>query len=299
MNAFRAPIAAGVVLALLVAAAGTLHFREAHAPLPFSPERLMYLRSGRTADRLFLNVDALAADVYWMRAIQHYGRDRRESPTVGRFELLQPLLDLATTLDPHFNIAFRFGAIFLSMEPPNGPARPDLAIALLEKGLAHNPDRWQYAHDIGFVHYWHTGNFEEAAAWFDRASKMPGAPDWIRQVAAVTLVEGGDRSGARHILTELVGSGEAFVRAAAERSLAQLDALDAVDRFRTVVARYRETTGALPTGWADLIRQRYLPGVPVDRTGTRFSYDPSTGEISIGPGSTLLPLPRGLGRHQS
>ena len=96
-----------------------------------------------------LSFDALAADIYWIRAIQHYGRDRKPSQPTDRFELLQPLLDLTTTLDPHFNIAYRFGAIFLSLEPPNGPGRPDQAIALLEKGLANNPTRWQYAYDIG------------------------------------------------------------------------------------------------------------------------------------------------------
>lgn len=254
----------------------------------------MYLRSGRTADRLFLTFDALAADVYWMRAIQHYGRDRKAPSSEHRFELLYPLLDLTTTLDPYFSIAYRFGAIFLSMDAPNGPARPDLAITLLEKGLAHNPNRWQYAHDIGFVHYWHTGDLLQASAWFERASTMTGAPDWIRQVAAVARVEGGDRAGARQILTELVGSGESYIRAAAERSLAQVQALDAVDQLDAVLARYREATGVSPAGWPDLIRARYLPGIPVDRTGTPFSLHPLTGDISIGAGSSLLPLPHGL-----
>lgn len=275
-------------------AAGVLHARDRRAPLPVSQERLMYLRSGRTADRVFLTFDALAADVYWMRAIQHYGRDRRSPRAEGRFELLQPLLDLTTTLDPYFSIAYRFGAIFLSMDSPNGPARPDLAIALLEKGLSYSPDRWQYAHDIAFVHYWHTGELAQAAAWFDRAAGMPKSPEWIRQVAAVTLVEGGDRSGARQILTDLLQSEEDYIRAAAERSLSQIHALDAVDQLHQVVARYRQATGVLPGGWHDMIRQRYLPGTPVDRTGTPFDYDPSTGEVSIGAGSQLLPLPRGL-----
>jgi tetratricopeptide (TPR) repeat protein len=290
----HAAIVTGVVLALIGAAAGVLDARDLRAPLPVSQERLMYLRSGTTADRLFLTFDGLAADVYWMRALQHYGRDRKALQVEGRFELLQPLLDLTTTLDPYFSIAYRFGAIFLSMEPPNGPARPDMAIALLEKGLTHSPGRWQYAHDIGFVHYWHTGDFAKAADWFERASKMPGAPDWIRQVAAVTLVEGGDRSGARQILTELVGAEEAYIRGAAERSLAQLQALDAIDALRALVDRYRLATGGLPRGWQDLVRLRYLPGIPVDQTGAPFAYDPASGVVSIGEQSDLRPLPHGL-----
>jgi tetratricopeptide (TPR) repeat protein len=294
----RAILVFGLAAAGVAAAAGALHARETHAPLPPSQERLMYLRSGQTADRLFLTFDALAADVYWMRAIQHYGGDRKSPRRDGRFELLQPLLDLTTTLDPHFNIAYRFGAIFLSMDPPNGPGRPDQGIALLEKGLSHNPHRWQYAHDIGFVHYWHTGNFAEAAAWFQRASVMPDAPSWIRQVAAVTLVEGGDRTGARQILTELLASAEeAYIRSAAERSLAQLQALDSVDHLNALVERFRSRAGQLPRGWHDMVSVGLIPGVPLDSTGTPFAYDPATGTVSIGAQSSLLPLPGGLRRR--
>ena len=45
---------------------------------------------------------------------------RRRSATRPT-SLLYPLLDLTTTLDPHFNIAYRFGAIFLSEPYPAGP----------------------------------------------------------------------------------------------------------------------------------------------------------------------------------
>ena len=290
-------VAVGLVVALTIgAAAAVLHARDAGGDLPVSGERLMYLRSGRTADRLFLTFDAVAADVYWMRAIQHYGRDRRSPRLEGRFELLEPLLDLTTTLDPYFNIAYRFGAIFLSMDPPNGPGRPDQAIALLEKGLRHRPDRWQYAHDIGFVHYWHTGDYLQAAQWFERAAEMPDAPEWIRQVAAVTRAEGGDRQGARQLLSEILNADEDYIRGAAARSLAQLDALDAIDQLTAVVERYRRAEGHLPQGWTELVSRGYLRGVPLDRAGLPFIYDASSGRVALHPSSDLLPLPYGMRR---
>ena len=96
------------------------------------------------------------------------------------YKLLYPLLDLTTTLDPHFNIAYRFGAIFLSEPYPGGPGRTDQAIALLERGLAANPTRWQYAQDAGFVHYWYRQDYKAAAEWFDRAARIEGAPWWLR-----------------------------------------------------------------------------------------------------------------------
>ena len=42
-----------------------------------------------------------------------------------------------TTLDPYFNIAYRFGAIFLGERYPGGPGRPDQAVALLARASRH------------------------------------------------------------------------------------------------------------------------------------------------------------------
>ena len=293
------PIAAGTLAAVLAiaAAAVVLRAREHTSPLPASTDRLLYLRSGQTASRLFLTFDALAADVYWIRTIQHYGRDRRSSRQTDRFELLQPLLDLTTTLDPYFNVVYRFGAIFLAMEPPDGPGRTDQAIALLEKGLRTRPDRWQYAHDIGFVHYWHTGDYAQAAEWFERAARMPRAPEWLRPLAGITRASGGDRAGARRLLEELLTAEEPYLRQAAEHRLAQLRALDVIDALQGLVERYRERAGSSPRDWSDLVRAGLLRGLPADETGTPFTYDPIDGRVGLSPESRLAPLPRGLDRR--
>ena len=103
-------------------------------------------RRARAVRRLTRGYNALAADLYWIRAIQYYGGAKRRLRTLQAagaadasrapdYQLLYPLLDLTTTLDPRFNIAYRFGAIFLAEPYPGGAGRPDLAIALLEKGL--------------------------------------------------------------------------------------------------------------------------------------------------------------------
>jgi tetratricopeptide (TPR) repeat protein len=242
-----------------------------------------------------LSFDALAADLYWIRAIQHYGRDvldgRRGRPRPDSFALLQPLLDLTTTLDPHFSIAYRFGSIFLAMSPPEGPGRPDQAIALLEKGLRANPDRWQYAYDLGFVHYWNTGDFVEAARWFERAAAMPGAPDWIRPFAALAYAQGGRRDDAREMLARLLESPEAYIRNAAERGLMQLKALDDIDALGDVVAAFRQANGRYPTRLEEVFGGQ----VPVDPTGVPYGLDPATGAASLGEGSRLAPLPATMG----
>jgi tetratricopeptide (TPR) repeat protein len=284
-------LVAVVTIAGIGLAAITHRAREEHFPLAPVSDRFLYLRSGRTADRLALSFDSLAADVYWVRTIQHYGRDYKNRKRDGRFELLQPLLDLTTTLDPHFLIAYRFGAIFLALAPPDGPGRPDQAIALLEKGVAANPQAWQLAHDIAFTHYLYTGDYQAAADWFRKAAAMPGAPEWIGPLAAATVARGGDRQGARQMLRELGSAQEEYVRRAAERTLAQLAALDQIDDLHGRIDLFRSRTGRDPSGWTDMISVGTIPGVPVDPAGVPFDYDAAARTAVIGPNSPLLPLP--------
>jgi hypothetical protein len=160
------------------------------------PSALLWIESGPVAERMALGFDNLAADLYWIRAVVYYGGQRRSTETPS-YELLHPLLDLVTTLDPRFRVAYRFGAIFLTEGYPSGPGRPDLAIGLLQKGLRFDPERWEYLHDVGFVRYWALRDYRGAAREFERAAALPGAPAWLKPLAAVTLLEGGDRRASR------------------------------------------------------------------------------------------------------
>jgi TPR repeat protein len=247
---------------------------------------MLYLKSAKAADRLALTFDSVVADVYWIRTIQHYGRDYKNRSRSNRFELLYPLLDLTTTLDPHFLIAYRFGAHFLSPQPPEGPGRPDQAITLLERGLKVAPEQWKLANDIGFIHYLYTGNYKEAAHWFDRASRMRGAPVWMKQLAATTLAGGGDRKGATQMLLEMRASEEPSIQRAADRALAQIRGLDGADDLTRMVQAFKARTGRYPASWQDL----GLQGVPADPALAPYHFDPSTGQVTIAPDSPLMPI---------
>jgi tetratricopeptide (TPR) repeat protein len=294
---FALALVAGLGVAAVTLRAGDLSYTPAAAE-----QRMLYVRSGKVANRLTLSFRPLAADIYWIRTIQHYGRDMRSARTTGRFELLEPLLDLTTTLDPHFNIAYRFGAIFLATAPPAGPGRPDQAVALLEKGIQNNPDRWQYANDAGFVYYFKAAeeydpdqtskDYQTAANWFERSAKMPGAPEWLVPIAAITRAQGGDRANARVLLNQLAQSQEDYLRKAALRGLQQIQALDWIDALQDLVERYHDQKGAYPTVWMDMVRAGILRTIPGDPTNAPFILDPDNHLVTLNPHSSLGPLPR-------
>ena len=251
---------------------------------------MLYVRSPEAMKRLALSYDDVLADIYWIRAVQHYGSTRLSTDLNNRYDLLYPLLDLTTSLDPRFDVAYYFGSIFLAESPPGGPGRPDLAIALLEKGLRAQPLKWEFAQSIGFVHYWFRQDYDEAAAWFAKAAAFPNGPIWMAPLAATTLAQGGRRESSRLLWQQVARTAEhEGFRNEAVRRLRQLDAMDQLDGLRQVVAAFQRSVGRLPSGWDDLQRAGSLPGTPVDPSGTPYRLE--SGIVSLAPDSPLNPLP--------
>ena len=276
---------------LLTSAVGVVGARDRKYPVEPAQDRLLYIRSGSLIAKVALSYDALLADVYWIRALQQYGYDRLHPEALQRHASLYPLLDLTTSLDPRFTVAYRFGAIFLSEPEPGGAGRPEQAIALLEKGVSASPDKWEYYHDVGFVYYWHLHNYQKAAEWFSRGADRPRAPWWLKTYSAVMLTKGGNREASRFMWRNILqrATNDWMKQNAASR-LRQLDAMDQIESLSRVVAEFSRRTGRPPVGWNELVQTRLLRGVPVDPSGTPYEMD-AAGDVMVSGSSVLYPLP--------
>ena len=122
---------------------------------------------------LFPGFEGLAADVYWLRTVQYFGGQK--AFTQGRdFALLRPLIEITTTLDPRLEIAYRYGAMFLSESPPGGAGRPKEGIEVLEKGARNLPGSWRLRQHLGFFHFLYLKDAHTAAAVLEEAAELPG-----------------------------------------------------------------------------------------------------------------------------
>jgi len=292
MTPGRPRVAAAIVVLGLSAAIALQVVRERAYPGVGSPVDEVYFTSGEGVGRLALSFKSVLADVYWIRAIQYFAATRLKGQPVPKVDLLYPLLDVTTSLDPAFNLAYRFGAIFLAEGHARGLSRPDQAVRLLDKGFAANPRKWQYLYDKAFVYYWSFHDAKTAAHWFGEAGKVPGSAEWLGSLSAYMLAQGGDRRSSRFLFEQILQSGEhEYMRETAAWRLGQLDTLDLIDQLNPLLARYAQTTGRRASTWTPLIDAGWLRAVPTDPSGVPLIIDAATGHATVSGTSKLFPLP--------
>ena len=244
-------------------------------------EEVLYLWSGTQVKRLFPGFEDLAADIYWLRTVQYFGGERLFAEN-KRFELLRPLIDITTTLDPRLEIAYRYGAIFLSEPPPTGAGRPREGIEVLEKGVRNIPQSWRLRQDLGFFHYIYLHDAEGAAAILDEAAEVPGAAFWLRMLAADLLAKGGERANSRRMWQQMYDQAEpGIIKENAALRLHILDSRDLADRLTALVAEFERRTGRRPARLSELRTAGLWRGPLVDASGTPFGYDPEKGLVFI------------------
>jgi tetratricopeptide (TPR) repeat protein len=266
-----------VVLLGLGCVTGVSRWIETHRPPVDAAmeEEKLYL-TGATARRLSLSFSGLVADWYWMRSLQYVGRKIVNQP--GQFQiddlkslnlnLLYPLLDTTTTLDPQFMAAYEYGGVVL-------PAINDEdAIKLLRKGLANNPNHWRFHQYLGYI-YWRRNDFKTASEVYAEGSRIPGVPPWMEQMSARMEAEGGSRALAREMYERMMNEADdEQVKELAARRILQVHSFEQRDAIRRVLQEFKERRGRCIANWKEVAPQLSAARLPddsrlrLDSTGT-------------------------------
>jgi hypothetical protein len=242
-------------------------------PLVQENEQLL-LRSGPLLKKLSLGYDPLLADIYWTRAVQYYGW--RVQQRSGSFELLAPLLNITATLDPKLLVAYQFGGIFLSEHPPGGAGRADLAVELVKRGIAANPDEWRLYHELGFLYYARLKDYQKASQAFLEGSRNPAAPIWMKIMAAHVAENGESLETSRFIWAELYDSTkDESVRKTALEHVQALDAEIALKRLNEISEEYWKKFGHFPASIGELRDAGLVEGQLTDPAGYPYVMGPN------------------------
>jgi hypothetical protein len=250
-------------------------------------DEVLYLWSGEHIRRLSPGFENVMADVYWLRTVQYFG-EQRVFATDKRFDLLAPLVNITTEIDPRLEIAYRYGATFLAEPWPTGAGQPQAGIAVLRRGIENNPRDWKLRQDLGLFYMFFLDDPEQASKVLLEGSAIAGAPPILKALAAQTLSKGGKRRTSEMLWEQIRDQSEpGQLKDNANVHLAQLRSLDAVDALNAAAAEFARRAGRPPSSLEELRRSGFSSAPAVDAAGTPFEYNATTGKVSLSPRSPL------------
>lgn len=252
--------------------------------IPSVDPDLLYFSSPGAVKSLSLGYQSMVADLYWIRAVQYYGRREEAARRPVRYKNLAALLDITTTLDPEMMDVYRAGSSFLSESEPIGAGQPEEALKLLDKGISLYPGEWRLRFDKGFVYFWALTDFKEAGRVWLEASRLAGSPLWMEGLAAMALSRGGEVETARALWEQQYqNSANRDVKENARNHLLSMQVDEMLWTIEFLAGRYAEKHGRFPAGLDELARDGYLKAVPVDPSGVPYDYDPEAGRATLSP----------------
>ena len=254
-------------------------------------QEVLYIPSPKVVKRMSLGYSGLLADIYWTRVVQYFGTKHKAK--AKQYLILDPLLEMTTTLDPKLLPAYQFGSVFLAQQPPEGAGDPLAATRLVEKGIRENPQAWRLYYDLGYIYWIELKDAAKAADAFNRGSNIPGAQPWMRVMAAALAGHAGETETAIYMWTNILNSSEdADLKANAINRLRCLRVDSEVKILQDRVDEYTKTTGHLPSGWAELISAGVLRRVPVDPKNN--PYQLLAGRVQVAQPDLFPFITRGL-----
>jgi len=251
-------------------------------------EPQLIVSSGPLLQKLSMGYAPLMADIYWTRAIQNFGTHLANQGT--DVSLLAPLLNITVTLDPQLKVAYQFGAIFLAEAQPVGAGRPDQAIALVERGIAANPNDWQLKYQLGCIYYWNARDYRAAADAFWKTASMPGAPEWMKAFAAAVEQKGNSPEASRVMWQEAFReSKDPRLKENAQYQLGRLQLEQDLKNLDLAMGEFEKRTGHAAGSLQELVSAGILRGVPVDPSGYAYRICAGSGGANGGAKACVDP----------
>lgn len=259
-----------IIIAGMVGVFSLARWNDSHRPTAAASieSENLYL-DGHTVRRLSLGFNGLVADWYWMRSLQYVGKKIINAPghlqldNLGQLNLtlLAPLLDTATTVDPHFIEPYQYAAVVLA------DVDPQKAILIIKKGIAANPSVWRLYQHLGYI-YWQQGDFQAASEAYAKGASIPGAPFWMEAMKAQMLAKGGSRNTAREIYLRMYQETDDLnVREMARRRLLQIQSFVERDQIRLALGEYAAREKRCASSWKDVSDALRRAGLLLDASG--------------------------------
>jgi len=236
--------------------------------------QVLYLPSGKYLKIISLGYPEVMADIIYIWSIQYYSNYDQSD----RFKYLEHIYGgVISELDPRYVDPYLIGAVIMSTEANDD----EMALRLLDKGIAANPDEWILPFDAGFLCYDRLKDYPRATRYFEMALESPGAPSVVKRLHAEMYNKMGDKRASLEYWKEVLeGADSDYVRNVSSMHVHDLTIEADLETLRRAVASWRSRYGGTPPDLQALARAGLTDSVPVDPEGNPYRYDRSTGEVT-------------------
>lgn len=153
-------------------------------------------------------------------------------------------------------------------------------MAILAKGIRHNPSSWQLPFLAGYVSYYELCNPAAGGEYLRIAARVPGSPAYLPQLAARMTVESGDPTAALEFLDRFSKSvTDERVRAALLQRMKEILQEKDLRFLEESIRRYRAKYGQAPSKLEDLMLRGIIQQLPSDPLGGEYEVDASSGVV--------------------
>ncbi len=267
-------IPAVVGLSLVVCVVGLASALDVRRNALMRAEQLAYLPKGEHLRLAVLGYRQLVADIIWVQAVQHIGakRDSQQGYT-----WTYHAVDVLTDLDPQFVSPYQATGVFLGVLV----GHHDEAIAILTKGMRHNPEVWQLPFLAGYIAYYELCDPVVGSQFLRVAAQVPGAPAYLPKLAARMTIMTGDPDAALEFL-------DRFSRSVSDERVRETLALRVKEILQerdlrlleSSIPRYYAKYQRFPSKLDDLLLGGVLQELPSDPLGGEYQLDVMTGKVS-------------------
>jgi len=207
---------------------------------------------------------SFCADMFYIRGVLAVAEKIEDTDTW--VDWVQKNFETATSLDPELTQSYFFAGVVIGRDEES----INKGIQFLEKGFRRNPDEWQLPYWLGF-NYYQLGNYLKAIEFYQRASLLPGAPDYLKSNQAMLYYKAGRPDLGRVYL-------EGFLRSVEDsRQLKWIETklrwLDNIVYLEEKVRQFRKAFGFWPQELEELVKTGILDEIPEDPFGKGYYLD--------------------------
>jgi len=234
---------------------------------------LSYLPKGEYLKVAVLGYRQIVADALWLKAVQGLsGRQQTREGYLGAYHAA----DVLTDLDQHFVPAYQYTGTILGVIA----GMPKESVALLEKGIRHNPAVWQLSFFLGYDYFYELHDPVSAAKYFRQASLLPDAPYWLAGLAVRMAAEANDLGAALEFLQRLyLQAKDDQVKEGLVTRIREVTAERDIRILEQAVGTYHSRMGKLPKTLDALVISGILKNIPLDPFGGSYQFSPSDGTV--------------------